>query len=69
MAVIEISKLSHREKLQLMEALWEDMRAKAGEIEIPQEHIDLLDSRRRAVESGEDSIFDWEDVKHSLRRA
>jgi hypothetical protein len=36
-------------------------------MEIPQEHINLLDSRRRAVETGEDSIFEWDDVKHLLR--
>jgi putative addiction module component (TIGR02574 family) len=67
MAVIEISKLSKREKFQLMEALWEDMRLNADQMEIPQEHINLLDSRRRAVETGEDSIFEWDDVKHLLR--
>jgi|688.fasta_scaffold254692_2 hypothetical protein len=67
MAVIEISNLSKREKFQLMEALWEDMRLNADQMEIPQEHINLLDSRRRAVETGEDSIFEWDDVKHLLR--
>ena len=65
----EISKLTTREKFQLMEALWEDLRVKADQCEIPQGHMDLLDARRRAVDEGDDSILDWDRVKHSLRRA
>lgn len=69
MITTEISELSTREKFQLMEALWDDMRMKVDQCEIPQEHMDLLDSRRRAVDSGDDTILDWDRVKHSLRRA
>lgn len=69
MTTTEIARLSTREKFQLMEALWEDMRKKVEECEVPQEHVDLLQARRSAVDSGEDSILDWDRVKHSLRRA
>jgi putative addiction module component (TIGR02574 family) len=68
MNVAEITKLSTREKFELMEALWEDMKKKVEKCGIPQEHIKLLDARRLAVESGEDRILDWDRVKHSLRR-
>jgi putative addiction module component (TIGR02574 family) len=68
MITSEITKLTNREKFQLMEALWDDLRKKADEYEVPKEHKDLLDARRHAVESGEDSILDWDRVKHSLQR-
>ena len=68
MNVAEITKLSTREKFELMEALWEDMKKKVDKCGIPREHIELLDARRLAVESGEDKILDWDRVKHSLRR-
>ena len=45
MATIEISSLSSREKLQLMEALWDDMRQKAGESVIPKDHQKILEAR------------------------
>lgn len=67
MDLAEISKLSDREKFQLMEALWEDMRRKADEAPIPQEHIDVLDDRQRALDSGKDILLDWDDVKQTLR--
>jgi len=60
MMISEISKLSTQEKFQLMEALWEDMRMKVDQCDIRQEHIDVLDSRRRAVDSGDDTILDWD---------
>jgi putative addiction module component (TIGR02574 family) len=68
MAVIEISKLSSREKFQLMEALWDDMRHNAGESVIPKDHQDLLEARWARVQSGETQLLDWDDVKETIGR-
>lgn len=68
MAVIEISNLSSREKFQLMEALWDDMRRKAGESVIPEDHRELLEARWARVQSGETQLLDWDDVKETIGR-
>ncbi len=68
MITTEISKLSTREKFQLMEALWEDMRQKAGESVIPKDHQELLDARWARVQSGETQLLDWDDVKETIGR-
>ena len=68
MATIEISSLSTREKLQLMEALWDYMRQKAGESVIPKDHQKILEARWARVESGETELLDWDDIKETIGR-
>jgi putative addiction module component (TIGR02574 family) len=62
----EIEQLSLQEKLQIMEAIWADLRARAEAVPIPQWHRDLLDSRRKAVDEGREEILEWDEIKHSL---
>jgi putative addiction module component (TIGR02574 family) len=66
MNLAEIAKLTDREKFQLMEALWEDMRKKADTAEIPPEHLELLEARWARVEAGESKLLDWDEVKDSI---
>jgi putative addiction module component (TIGR02574 family) len=66
MTLTDIRKLPVREKLQIMEALWEDLRSEVQEESIPDWHKELLDSRRKAVEEGKEKILDWDEVKDSL---
>ena len=68
MSVTEAAKLPLREKLQIMEAIWADLRAHVDQIEPPQTHRDLLDARRRRVAAGEVVLHDWDRVKHSIGR-
>lgn len=35
---------------------------------ISEAHIELLGARWRAVQSGEDKLPDWDEVKHSIGR-
>jgi len=35
---------------------------------ISEAHIELLEERRRAVQSGEDKLLDWDEVKHTIGR-
>ena len=69
MVVADIAKLSLREKLQVMGAIWEDLRGLVDGIEIPEEHRRILDSRRARVESGDATTLDWDKVNHSFGRA
>ena len=68
MSIAEIKQLPLNEKLQIMEALWEDLRRNADEVLIPDWHKDLLDARRKAVEEGTEKVLEWDDVKDSLGR-
>jgi putative addiction module component (TIGR02574 family) len=66
MSIAEIRRLPLNEKLQIMEALWEDLRAHAEDLDVPEWHKEVLDSRRRAVEEGREKVLDWDEVKSSL---
>ena len=41
-------------KIQIMEAMWEDLRDRFDRMEISQEQKDILDRRRARVRDGED---------------
>ena len=66
MSITEIRELPLNEKLQIMEALWEDLRAHAEQASVPEGQKDLLDARRKAVEQGREAILEWDQVKTSL---
>ena len=66
MTVAEVHQLPLSEKLQIMEAIWEDLRSQANAVPIPQWHKDLLDARHQAVKEGREEILDWDKVKDSL---
>jgi putative addiction module component (TIGR02574 family) len=68
MSVAEISKLSLEEKLQLLEALWTDLRPRFDELELSPEQRRLLEARRERVRTGAAQLHDWDAVKHSLGR-
>ena len=66
MSIAEVKKLTLREKIQIMEAIWIDLRQHVDGLDAPKEHRDLLDSRRNRVAAGQASIRDWDEVKHSV---
>jgi Putative addiction module component len=41
MSIAEVKHLPFAEKLQIMEAIWEDLRAYAEQVPVPQWHRDL----------------------------
>ncbi len=69
MSITEITDLPLREKFQIMELLWDDMRSSVDSAGTPEEHKELLDSRRRRVADGEVSLMDWDRVKNTVGRA
>ncbi len=68
MSIAEVHKLPLREKLQIMEAIWLDLRQHVDGLDAPQSHRKLLDSRRQRALSGEASIRDWDQVKQTIGR-
>ena len=66
MSIAEIRQLPLHEKLQIMEALWEDLRSNADAVLVPDWQKNLLDARRKAVLEGKEKVLDWDEVKGSL---
>ena len=69
MSIAEVSKLPLREKLQIMEAIWMDLREHVEVMEIPESHRRLLDKRRARVAGGTSTLLNWDQVKYSIGRA
>ena len=66
MNLIQLSQYSLREKFQIMQSIWDELRTHAEQFEVPQSHKDILDERRRRVENGETVLLDWDQVKHTI---
>lgn len=64
---VPLNQMSFAEKLQLMEALWDDLSRTPTELESPEWHKDVLEECRRRAESGEEAFADWEAAKKRIR--
>lgn len=68
MSIAEVRSLPLREKLQILEAIWEDLNSRLSEMTISPAEQELLDSRIERLRSGAVGIHDWDSVKDSLGR-
>jgi hypothetical protein len=64
---LPLSEMSVEEKLQAMEALWEDL-SRNADLESPAWHEEVLVGRERQLEAGEASFIDWEQAKAHIRK-
>lgn len=65
---LPIDQKTVEEKQHLMEELWDDLRARAEDVPVPQWHKDLLDERERLIETGEAQFSDWETAKKRITK-
>lgn len=65
--VLPLEKMSVAEKLEVIDAVWEDLRKNDSSIPVPEWHKLILESRRRAFERGEIGYTDWDDAKDEIR--
>lgn len=49
-----------------MQMIWEDLRGHVDQMEVPESHRQLLNTRRQRVERGEAKLLDWDEVKHRI---
>ena len=63
-----IKKLSREEKLQVMEAIWEDLSVEEEMIESPVWHQEALKESEQRRMAGRENILDWKDAKRELRK-
>ena len=68
MTAEEVRTLPMAQKIQIMEALWEDLRDRFAQSELPPRLRDLLDQRRARVRDGSAQVLDWDTVKSSIGR-
>ena len=64
----DVKGLPVQQKLQIMEAIWEDFRDRFDRMDVPPQQKDLLDKRRVRVREGVAQLLDWEAVKDSIGR-
>ena len=63
----EINKLPLKERLELVETLWDDIAATNACIPLPVWQRQELDSRYQAYQQGDNSVYDWQSVHEELR--
>jgi putative addiction module component (TIGR02574 family) len=63
-----IPKLSVKEKLQTMEALWQSLSSNPETLKSPARHEKELRQRERNIESGKSRFIDWETAKADIHR-
>jgi hypothetical protein len=64
---LPLNDMTISEKLLAMETLWEDL-SKHNDLSSPLWHKEVLSKRDDNYSSGIDSIYDWEQAKHIIRR-
>ena len=65
---LAIETMTIEEKLEAMEALWDDLRRHEDAIVIHEWQKELLDSRQRLVDEGKSHFIDWEQAKKDITR-
>jgi hypothetical protein len=68
-ALEQIRQLPLREKLRLMEVIWDDISREEQELEVPQWHKEILDERERLLADGKAQFQDWEEAKRQIDEA
>lgn len=64
---VEIKKMSRIERLQAMEALWDSLVDEEPEIESPEWHRDVLEERKRRIETGKAEFISLDKLRMSRK--
>lgn len=65
---LPLDKMTVREKLQVMETIWEDLSKNSDDLPSPAWHQDALEEREARIASGQAKFVDWEKAKKEIRR-
>jgi len=60
---LALDKMTIEEKLQTMEALWNDLCQHEEALPVHDWQKEILDERERLIEEGEEHFVDWEEAK------
>ena len=65
---LPLNEMTLEEKLQVMDALWEDLSRSAENFKSPDWHQEVLAEREKLIESGQAKFVDWEQAKIDIRK-
>jgi len=65
---LPLSKLTLAQKLDLMEAIWDDLAKHEETLESPDWHEQVLKDREEALAAGKTIVFDWKEAKERIKR-
>lgn len=65
---LAIDKMTIEEKLQTMEALWDDLCQHEEALPVHDWQKELLDERERLIEEGNARFVDWEEAKKRIAK-
>ncbi len=66
MSIAEIRGLPLREKLQIFEAIWDDLSERVDQSAVTPELREHLDARIERVRNGSVEVHEWDSVKYSI---
>jgi hypothetical protein len=65
---LPLSKYTSAQKLDLMEAIWDDLTKGKKTLESPAWHEAILRDRKKALSAGKVTISDWKEAKDRIRK-
>jgi hypothetical protein len=65
---LAIDKMTIEEKLQTMEALWEDLCHREESVPVHDWQKEILDGRDRSIEKGDAQFLDWDESKKRIAK-
>ena len=68
-ALDTLHQLPLKEKLFVMEALWDDLSQTEAGLPVPQWHQDVLDERESQIANGAAEFIDWQTAKQEILAA
>jgi putative addiction module component (TIGR02574 family) len=64
---LQLSELTLAQKLDLMEAIWDDLTRHDKTLESPYWHEQVLRDREEALAAGKATVSGWEDAKERIK--
>jgi putative addiction module component (TIGR02574 family) len=63
---IPLDNMSVAEKVRLLESVWDSLCAKSGDVQSPEWHREVLETRKRRLEDGQATASPWSEAKDRL---
>jgi hypothetical protein len=65
---LPLAELTMPQKLELFEALWNDLTRDPTTLASPPWHEEILQEREKALATGEAKVSDWQEAKERIKR-
>lgn len=66
--IAELHKLSTKDKIKVVQTLWDDIANEKTFDELSLEHKKILDERIKIIDAGDASFKSWSDVQQKYRK-